>query len=122
MISRTKIKFRTRKKTSPEIIETINAALKNKAWHRVAQIISNSTKKYSSVNLSKIDKGTKAGDTIIILGKVLSSGNLTKKIRICALSFSSQTLEKLKESKSESVSILEEIKINPKAQGIKIIQ
>ncbi|MBX4212122.1 50S ribosomal protein L18e [Candidatus Pacearchaeota archaeon] len=122
MISRTMIKARMHRKTNPSLAETILMAHKNKGWNEVAKLISTSTRNHSSVNLSDIDKNTKEGDTVIIPGKVLGSGNLTKKVRICSLAISESAKEKLKETKSEYVSIAEEIKINSKAQGIKIIR
>ena len=122
MASRTLVKFRSNKKTNPSTMETIALALKNKNWFKIAQIISASTKKYSSVNLDKIDKLTQNGDTVVIPGKVLSAGELTKKVRICALGFSELTIEKMKKTKSEAVSIAQEIKSNPKAEGVKVIR
>ena len=122
MISKTKIKKRLKRKVDKYIVETVNAAKKNKEWNKLAQIISSSRKKYSSVNLKEIEKETKEGDTVVIAGKVLGLGDVTKKIRICALNFSESAREKLKENKSEVVTILEEINKNPKAQGVKILQ
>ena len=122
MMSNTKLKKRARKKKSSVLVETIEAARKNAKWNSIAKILSGSTRGYSSVNLFEIDKQTTAGDTVVITGKVLSKGELTKKVRICALSISEKAMGKLKETKSEIVSILEEIKKNPKAEGIKIIR
>ena len=122
MISKTKIKKRLKRKADKYIVETVNAAKKNKEWNKLAQIISSSRKKYSSVNLKEIEKETKEGDTVVIAGKVLGLGDVTKKIRICALNFSESAREKLKENKSEVVTILEEINKNPRAQGVKILQ
>lgn len=122
MISKTKIKKRLRKKTNPEFAETIHLGTKNKNWIKIAQILSGPTKKYSSINLFEIDKKSTPGDIIIIPGKVLSKGDLTKKIRICALSISKEAKEKLKSTKSEFVLLKEEIKKNPKAEGVKMIR
>ena len=122
MISKTKIKKRLKRKADKYIVETVNAAKKNKEWNKLAQIISSSRKKYSSVNLKEIEKETKEVDTVVIAGKVLGLGDVTKKIRICALNFSESAREKLKENKSEVVTILEEINKNPRAQGVKILQ
>ena len=122
MISKTKIKKRLKRKTNPEIVETILAAKKNEYWNKITQIISGSTRKYSSVNLNEIERKTKEGDTVVVIGKVLGSGNVSKKIRICAISFSESAKDKLKVKKSELVTILEEIKKNPKAEGIKILR
>ena len=123
MVSRTHIKFRTHVKSNPAIKDTITAALKtkNKTWHIVAQRLSAATRKYSSINLSKIDTMTSAGDTVVVLGKVLSSGDITKKVRVCALGFSTTTRDKLKKTKSEAVSILDEIVNNQKANGVKLL-
>lgn len=121
-LSKTKIKKQLKRKTNPSIIETIRVANKNKPWFHLAKILSNSSRKYSSINLSDIEKQTTAGDTVVIPGKVLSLGDITKKVRICSLGISSSAKEKLKKTKSESVSIFQEIKTNPKAQGIKVIK
>lgn len=122
MISQTKLKERIKRKTSPEIIEILRVGRKSNAWHKVTQIISAANREYSSVNLEKIDKETKAGDIVVIIGKVLSAGHITKKVRIAALGISEVAKEKLKESKSEYVPLLEEIKVNPKALGVKLIR
>jgi len=120
-ISKTKIKRHLAKKTSPAIVETIMLAKKQKGWLPIAKKIANSTRQYSSVNLSDIDAKTTAGDTVLIIGKVLASGELTKKVRICSLSISQSAQDKLKKTKSEYATIAQEIKINPKAEGVKII-
>ena len=120
--SNTKIKRQIKKKTNVVLVETINQARKHRGWKNVVDILTGPTRNYSMLNLSEIDKKTKEGDTVIVLGKVLSKGELTKKVRICALSFSEKALEKLKKTKSENVSVLQEIKINPKAEGIKILK
>jgi ribosomal protein L18E len=121
-ISKTKLKSRLRKKTNPILVETLNAAIRNPKWGEVAKLLSAPTRKQPSRNLFEIDKETKAGDTVILVGKVLSKGELTKKIRICALAISEKAKEKLKATKSEAISIMEEIAKNPKAEGIKVLR
>ena len=120
MVSKTHIKKKTSRKTDLKLVETIKLARKNASWLKLAHILSSPTRLQASINLSQIDTNAKAGDTIVIPGKVLSQGELTKKVRICALSFSQSALEKMKKTKSEAVTILEEIKKNPKADGIKV--
>jgi len=120
-ISRKKIKSHLRMKTKSDLKETIALALKHPNWLGVAKILAGPTRKQISINLFEIDAKTKVGDTVLIFGKVLSKGELTKKIRICALSISESALEKLKSSKSEFVTIEEEIKKNLKFEGIRIL-
>ena len=120
--SKTLVKNQARRKTNTELVETIYLANKNPKWHKVAELLSVPRRRKISVNLEKIDQATKEGDTIIVPGKVLSLGDVTKKIRLAAMSFSSEAEKKLKQKKSEIVKIKQEIKINPRAEGIKIIK
>ncbi len=120
-ISKTKIKFNAKRKTNPEVTETLNLALKNKGWLSIARKIASSRRKYSKINLADIEEKTSAGDTVVVIGKVLGSGDVSKKVRICSFGFSKSALDKLKKTKSEPVSLIEEIKKNPKAEGIKLI-
>ena len=122
MINKSKIEKKLKRKKKSELVETIIKAKKNKEWLKIAHIISGPTRKQASINLDQIDKETKEGDTILIPGKVLGQGDVSKKIRIVALSFSKSAREKLKERRCEVVSILEEIKVNPKAQGLKVLK
>jgi len=121
-VSKTHIKNKNRRKTNMEIVETIKLATKSPTWFKVAHILSGPKRHQIDVNLSQLDKDSKAGDTIVIPGKVLSQGELTKKLRLCALSFSEKALEKMKKTKSEAVTILEEIQKNPKGEGIKVLR
>lgn len=120
--SKTRINKKLKRKTSSELVETIIAANKLKPWIKISNKISCPRRKQASVNLNKIDKETKEGDTVVIPGKVLGKGNLSKKVRVAALYFSEGARKKLKEKKCEVVSIKEEIKVNPKAQGLKILR
>ena len=52
----------------------------------------------------------------------MSQGNLDKKIKIVALAFSKNAIEKLSKAKKDFSTIEEEIKKNPDAKGIRIIK
>ena len=122
VLSQTRIKARMQRKTNPEIVELLRIARKNKAWHEITKIISGPTRQYSSVNLEQIDKETKIGDTVVIPGKVLSQGEISKKIAVIALNFSEKAKEKLLKTKSQAITLLEEIKKNPDAKGLRMME
>jgi large subunit ribosomal protein L18e len=122
MISKTRLVRRARKKTHDEVVKTIREAMKNKQWNKIAKIVSGSKRKYSSLNIGEIENQTSEGDTVVVPGKVLGSGNISKRVRICALRFSDGAKEKLKRNKSEMVSLLDEIKKNPRMDGVKILR
>lgn len=108
-------------KTNPELVETILAAKKNKNWVEVAGLVSAPRKKRAELNLDQINKEAKDGDIIVIPGKVLSQGDLNKKIKLVAFNFSESAREKLLKAKIDIKTIKEEIKENPEAKGIKIL-
>lgn len=108
-------------KNDPEIVETIKLCKKNEKWLKMGQLISASRRKRPVFNLCEIDKKAKEGEVLIIPGKVLSQGDINKKIKIVALKFSEETKEKLKNKKIDFSLINEEIKKNPNAKDIRIL-
>lgn len=120
-LSLTKLKKRSSRKTKPSLKETLAEGIKNKEWHSLVKTLSGPTRKHSSVNLEQIEKESKAGEVIVVPGKILSKGELKNKLTISALSISELAIEKLKSSKSEFIFLKDYIKKNPKAQGVKIL-
>ena len=122
MKTKTVIEKQLQKKTNKELVDTIITAKKNETWLEVAGILSGSKKNRTNVNLEEIDKEAKEGETIVVPGKVLSQGSLDKKVKIVALGFSEKAREKLLNAKCEISNMLEEIKKNPEAKGIRILK
>jgi len=119
MKSKSLIEKQLEKKTNPELVKTIIEAKKKKNWLGIAGILSSPRIKMINVNLDKINKEAKEGETIIIAGKVLSQGEVTKKIKVVAMSFSGKAKEKILKAKGETLTILEEIKKNPEAKNVR---
>ena len=122
MKSKTKITKQLQKKSNSKLIETILEAKKKEKWLEVAGIISGPRRKRINLNLNEINAKTNEKEKIIVPGKVLSQGEINKKIKIIALSFSEKAKEKLKKSGCEFSNILTEIKSNPSAEGIRILR
>ena len=122
--TKTKIDKQSQKKTNPILIDTIRAAKKtnNEFWIKIASILSGPRRMHKSINLEEIDKNTKEGDSIVIPGKVLSEGEISKKIAIIAFNFSENAKDKILKTKSRCLNILDEVKKNPQANGLKIIK
>lgn len=122
MKTKTLIETQLRRKNNPELVETIIAAKKKDKWVEVAGILSSPKIKKINVNLDKIDRESKEGETVLVPGKVLSQGELNKKLKIVALNFSEKAKEKITKKKGETLTILEEIKKNPEAKSLRIIK
>ena len=113
--------------TNPEVWKLI-AELSKKSksensnlWSRVADELRRPSRNRVSVNLSKINRYTTDDDTVLVPGKVLSSGELNHKVCVAALSFSKEAANKAKRTGGECISIQELMKRNPSGTNVKII-
>jgi len=122
MKTKSKIEKQLQRKTNSKLVETIIACKKNKAWLNVAEILSGSRKNRTTLNLEELNEKIKSEKIVLIPGKILSQGELDKKIKVIALTFSEKAKEKLKKSGVETLTILEEVRKNPEAKGVKILK
>lgn len=118
--SKTKIEKRSSKKTNKELAEAITIIKKKNPGF--AKYLALPVKKQIELNLDQIDKLVKENEAIFIPGKILSSGVLTKKIKIVSWNASEKAKEKMKDSKTDFVEILEEIKKNPELNNLRLIK
>lgn len=93
---------------------------KIKLWRRIAIDLEKPKRIRRKVNIYKIDKYTRENETAIVPGKVLSLGDLTKKLTIAAYQFSEAAKEKIN-STGKAISIQELMKQNPRAKKVRII-
>lgn len=86
-------------------------------WKRIASDLAKSSRRQRVVNLSRISRNSKEGETIIVPGKVLGSGELSHKVTVVAASFSDSAVAKLKEQKCVMMTLDEFLTKNPKGTG-----
>ncbi len=87
-----------------------SAEKKKDVYYAVAKELERSNKNKKPVNLSKLDKLTNVKDTsvVVIPGKVLGYGDITKKVVVYANSFSASAKEKLKEKAKTLIDFCED--------------
>ncbi len=86
-------------------------------WKRIATDLEKPSRQRRVVNLWKLDQYAKEGETIVVPGKVLGDGELTKQVVVAAHSFSSEAKKKLK----SALTIEELLKKNPDGKGVRIL-
>lgn len=91
-------------------------------WRDVAKRLEKPGKNHAQVNLSKINRYAKDGETVLIAGKVLGSGLLDKAITVAAFNFSLTAVEKITSLGGQCLTIEQILEENPKGSGIKILQ
>ncbi|MEM5802269.1 MAG: 50S ribosomal protein L18e [Candidatus Aenigmatarchaeota archaeon] len=104
-----------------DILKSKSRELNAPIWKAIAEKLEKPTRRRVEVNLSKIDRYAKEGETIIVPGKVLAAGKLTKKVNIAAWQFSKQAEEKIKQVRGNVMTIEELLEKNPKGSYVKII-
>jgi len=106
-----------------ELINTLkkqSIEQKSNFWKRIALELERPTRQHRVVNLSKIEHYADDNDVVIVPGKLLSGGELTKKVTIVAYAYSRKTAEKIG-SKANVISIEDAMKKYPNGKNIKII-
>ncbi len=107
-----------------QLIESLKtAAITNKVplWKRIATELENPTRSRREVNVYKIENVAREGEIIIVPGKVLGSGVLSKKVTIAALSFSESAKNKIIAQKGEALTIKELLEKNPQGSKVRIM-
>ncbi|ABW01559.1 50S ribosomal protein L18e [Caldivirga maquilingensis] len=94
-----------------------NAAL----WATVADILSKPRRSRVTVNVGKLNRLLNDGDVVVVPGKVLGDGELSKKVTVAAWAFSKTAIDKIKAAGGEALSIPELVRRMPKPSGVKII-
>lgn len=114
-------------KTNPMLVTLIadlrKASYEQQApiWKDVAQRLEKPLRNWPEVNLSRIDRYLLDSETALVPGKVLSPGDLSKKVTIAAWSFTEKAEQKIKKAGGKTYSIAELIKHNPKGKNIRIL-
>jgi len=122
-----KIRKLMKRKTNPNLIKLIDDLLKasamNKApiWKDIAERLAKPKRLYAEVNVSKIQRYAKEGETIIVPGKVLGGGKITKPVTVAALSFSETARKKIIEAGGKCLTIKELLEMNPTGSGVRIM-
>ena len=118
------------RKTGPTNIHTqaLIADLKKQShtekaplWTRVAKELARPTRQRRAVNLSRINRYTKANEIVIVPGKVLGSGTLAHSLTVAAHSFSGSAKTAIEQAKGKAITITELMKQQPKGQKVRII-
>lgn len=90
-------------------------------WKRVAIDLERPTRQRRIVNLSRINRYCDENEIVVVPGKLLGTGDISKKVTIAAFQFSEQAIQKVKDAKGTIIGIDELAKKNPKGQKVRII-
>jgi len=91
-------------------------------WRDIARKLEKPKRNWAELNLSKLDRYTEAGDIVLVPGKVLAAGSISKKVTVAAYSFSGKAAEAIAEAGGKTMSIADLMAENPKGSGVRIMR
>tara|TARA_Y100000310_G_C20255049_1_gene610930 strand:- start:214 stop:591 length:378 start_codon:yes stop_codon:yes gene_type:complete len=104
-----------------ETLEDCSRSEKIPLWKRVADDLGKSSRSRRVVNLSKLNRFTKADEVVVVPGKVLGSGVLSHKLTVTAFQFSGEATKKIVEAGGVVIPLQDFIKESPKGKRVRVI-
>ncbi|MCD6275792.1 MAG: 50S ribosomal protein L18e, partial [Thermoplasmata archaeon] len=90
-------------------------------WRDIAERLERPLRVWPEVNISRIERYAKEDEMIIVPGKVLGSGVITKRVSVAAWKFSKSAREKIEKAGGRVMSIRELMSENPKGTNVRIM-
>ena len=115
-------------KTDPNIVLLIDELKRElreggtAIWRDIARRLEKPRKNWAEVNISRLEIYANDGDTIVVPGKVLGAGSLSKKLTVAAFRFSESAREMIKKAGGRNLTIEELVEENPSGSGVRIMR
>ena len=94
---------------------------KRRIWRDVSERLTAPARQAVEINLMRLARITKQGDTVVIPGKILAVGELKESITIACYAISKAAVDKIKASGSTVMTIENLLRQNPSGSGVRII-
>jgi large subunit ribosomal protein L18e len=116
--------MKTIRKENPVLLSLIETLGRDKKpiWKRVIKELSRPRRQRVQVNLSKLEAYGNEGGTVLVPGKVLGSGSLSKKLTVAAFSFSDTARKLIADAGGKAVSIESLYKSNPGGRDVLLLK
>lgn len=117
-----------RLKSNPNLERLIKdlriASYEHKApiWKDIALRLSRPRRLGAEVNVSKLDRIGKKGEVIVVPGKILGSGSITKALNVAAFKTSKEAKDKIEKAGGRIMAIEELMTENPKGSYVRIVE
>jgi large subunit ribosomal protein L18e len=113
--------------TNPELIAIIRDLKKKsqesqtKLWRNLAKRLASSKRSRITVNVSRLNRYTKEGETVVVPGKVLGAGKVDHPLTVAAFSFSDVAKSKIVNGKGNCLSIRDLMKKNQTGKNVRLM-
>lgn len=112
------------KKDNQVLVSLVETLMKTKKpfWKKVASELAQPKRGRVEMNLSRIDVYADEDGTVIVPGKVLGAGTISKKVTIAAFAFSESAKRTITAAGGKAISIDSLHKSNPDGRGVRILK
>ncbi len=90
-------------------------------WASVADRLERARHQGSPVNVGHLDRLTEAEETVVVPGKLLADGPLTKRLTVAAFSFSAEARSKIHAAGGAALSLHDLLKSRPDGAGVRLL-
>jgi large subunit ribosomal protein L18e len=114
------------RKENPELVRLIvelrRAARAHDApiWSAVADRLERARHQTTPVNVGHLDRLTEAEETVVVPGKLLAEGPLSKRLTVAAFSYSTEARAKITAAGGSALSLHDLVKSKPDGAGVRI--
>ncbi len=105
------------------IVELRRAARSSKApiWASVADRLEKPRHRIVPVNVGHLERLTEAGDTVVVPGKLLAHGPLSKRLTVAAFAYSKEARTKIHAAGGVAITVHDLIKTKPDGAGVRLL-
>jgi large subunit ribosomal protein L18e len=118
---------RSVRKENPELLRLIvelrraERAHHAAIWGAVADRLERARHQTTPVNVGHLDRLTRDADTVVVPGKLLAEGPISKRITVAAFSYSAEARRKIHAAGGAAVSVHELLKSKPDGAGVRLL-
>jgi large subunit ribosomal protein L18e len=114
-------------KGNPELLRAVHelrlAARTHDAplWRAVADRLERARHQTPAVNVGQLERIAAADETLVVPGKVLADGDLTKKLTVAAFAYSTGARTKIHAAGGAALTLHDLLKAKPDGAGVRIV-
>ncbi len=91
-------------------------------WRDVAARLESPRQEHAEVNVSEIERYASEDEAVVVPGKVLGSGVLSKTVTVAAFDFSSSAEDKIERADGDAVALDDYVKDNPDGSEVRVVR
>ena len=105
------------------IVELRRAARSHKApiWATLADRLERPRHQFAPVNVGHLNRLTEAGETVVVPGKLLAEGPLSKKLTVAAFAYSKEARTKIHAAGGVAITVHDLIQTKPDGAGVRLL-